>query len=79
MGEFETLCNDLGIVINGAAPEAHWQMGKVEWKMRYLKEMVTSVFNAGEVRCQDSVTAAVRGMANACNQLVSTAGFPPQQ
>eukprot|EP00959_Pyramimonas_sp_CCMP1952_P356435 7464481-Pyramimonas_sp.AAC.1 len=28
MGEFETQCNDLGIVINSAAPEAHWQMGK---------------------------------------------------
>ena len=79
MGEFETLRNDLGIVINNAAPEAHWQMGKVERKIRYLKEMAMSVFNAGEVRGQDSVAAAVRGMANACNQLVSTAGFSPQQ
>eukprot|EP00959_Pyramimonas_sp_CCMP1952_P283819 5932729-Pyramimonas_sp.AAC.1 len=58
MDEFETLCNDLGIVINNAAPEAHWQMGKVERKMRYLKEMATSVFDAGEVRGQDSVAAA---------------------
>eukprot|EP00959_Pyramimonas_sp_CCMP1952_P304499 6372779-Pyramimonas_sp.AAC.1 len=60
MGEFETLCNDLGIVMNSAAPEAHWQMGKIERKMRYLKEMATSAFNAGEVRGQDSVAAAVR-------------------
>eukprot|EP00959_Pyramimonas_sp_CCMP1952_P027606 579814-Pyramimonas_sp.AAC.1 len=55
-------------------------MGKGERKMRYLKEMATSVFNAGEVvRGQDSVAAAVRGMANACNRLVSTPGFSPQQ
>ena len=42
MGEFETLFNDLGLVINNAAPEAHWQMGKVERKIRYLKEMTMS-------------------------------------
>eukprot|EP00959_Pyramimonas_sp_CCMP1952_P332622 6965238-Pyramimonas_sp.AAC.1 len=78
MGEFETRRNDLGIVINRAAPEAHWHMGKVERKMRSLKEMATSVFNAGEVRGQDSVAAAVRGMANARNQLVSAAGFSPR-
>eukprot|EP00959_Pyramimonas_sp_CCMP1952_P174006 3635819-Pyramimonas_sp.AAC.1 len=41
--------------------------------------MATSVFNAGDIRGQDSVAAAVRGMANACNQLVSTAVFSPQQ
>eukprot|EP00959_Pyramimonas_sp_CCMP1952_P050508 1055481-Pyramimonas_sp.AAC.2 len=40
--------------------------------------MATSVFNAGDVRGQDSVAAAARVMANACNQLVSTDGFSPQ-
>eukprot|EP00959_Pyramimonas_sp_CCMP1952_P050507 1055481-Pyramimonas_sp.AAC.1 len=30
VGEFEALCNDLGLVISSAAPEAHWQMVKVE-------------------------------------------------
>eukprot|EP00959_Pyramimonas_sp_CCMP1952_P137364 2874763-Pyramimonas_sp.AAC.1 len=65
MGEFETLCNDLGLVINAASPEAHWQMGKIERNMRCLKELATSVFNAGEIHGQDSVAAAVRGMANA--------------
>eukprot|EP00959_Pyramimonas_sp_CCMP1952_P229171 4791745-Pyramimonas_sp.AAC.1 len=54
MGEFETLCNDLGLVINDAAPEAHWEMGMVEKNARYLKEMATCVFNAGGPRGQDS-------------------------
>ena len=40
MGGFETLCNDLGIVINNAAPEAHWQMGKVERKIQSVKAIL---------------------------------------
>ena len=27
MGDSETLCSDLGLVMNFAAPEARWQMG----------------------------------------------------
>eukprot|EP00959_Pyramimonas_sp_CCMP1952_P041994 878239-Pyramimonas_sp.AAC.1 len=37
--------------------------------------MATSVFHSGEIRGQGSVAVAARGMADACNQLVSAAGL----
>ena len=79
MGDLDVLRNDLSLVMNYAAPEAHWQMGKVEREIRCLEETGTSVFNAGSSRGSEAVAAAVRSMATACNQLVTNAGFSPRQ
>ena len=77
-GAFEELCNDLGLAMDDAAPWARGRMGAVERKMRHLEETGTGVFNSGGVRGEGAV-AALQGMVNARNQLVTTAGFSPRQ
>ena len=76
---FEELLNDLGIPAIPAAPEAHWQMGKIEAKIRYVKEMATVVFSELDIRTAFGVRIAVGRIAAACNALVSNAGFSPNQ
>ena len=75
MATFETLANDLGLNIVPAAPEAHWQMGRIERKVQFLKRMSTTVFDVHQVVGEDAVAVACREMANACNALVSNAGL----
>jgi len=79
MGSFESLASDLVIALIPAAPEAHWQMGRVERKIRYLKEMSTTIFDVNQVRGPDAVAVGVHEMANACNALVANAGLSPEQ
>ena len=79
MGSFEGLASDLGIALILAAPEAHWQMGRIERKIRYLKEMSTTVFDVNQIRGPDAVAVGVREIENACNSLVFNSGFSPEQ
>ena len=79
MGSFEKLINDLGIPQTLAAPEAHWQMGKIERKIGYLKEMSTTVFKDLQIRDAAGVRIAVAKLAWACNSLTTTRGFSPSQ
>lgn len=62
-----------------AAPEAHWQMGKAERKIGFLKEMSISALSELEVDGAASVKTTVAKLAQASNQLVSAAVFSPNQ
>ena len=49
--------------------EAHWQMGKAEWKVRVLKEVSQTVFVEMDVRDGIASRIAVGRIAVACNTL----------
>ena len=53
--EFGQLLEDLGLAQVPVALEAHWQAGKVERKIQFLKEMRKTVFAEQEVLTGDAV------------------------
>ena len=63
------LLSDLGVPLINAAAEAHRQTGKVESKIRVLKEMSTKVFAENDVEGSTTVRIAVGRMAAANNAL----------
>ena len=77
--QFAEAMESLGVPLILASPEAHWQMGKVEGKIRILKEMTTRVFAENSVKGEIPVRIAVGKMASAHNALVTNAGFSPSQ
>lgn len=60
-----------------AAPEARWQMGKVERKSGFPTEMPMPSFTEREVEGPTTVKPTVPKMAQAFSQLVTHAGFSP--
>eukprot|EP00972_Heterocapsa_arctica_P022906 3369747-Heterocapsa_arctica.AAC.1 len=69
----------MGLPLIPVAPEAHWQAGRAERKIGFLKEMSQTVFDDQQVLGADAVRVSCHAMANACNALVGNHGFSPNQ
>ena len=76
---FSQLADDLGIAKVPVPSESHWQHGRVERKVQFLKHMSMKVFKDLQVNDAVSCKVALAQMSGTCNRLTQVSGFSPDQ